>query len=59
MLLVITASLAAAGMLTTALAFQQIAILAKQGLNPVEAATNFLPQTVHGNSGNIAHGLSR
>ena len=43
---VISASVATAGMLTTALAFHQIAILGRQGLDPLEAATNFLPQTI-------------
>lgn len=36
----------ATGMLTTALAFHQIDLLGEQGLTPVEAAANFLPQTV-------------
>lgn len=45
---VIAASLATSGMLTTGLAFHQIAILGAQGLSPLEAATNFLPQTVTG-----------
>jgi len=43
---VISASVAAAGMLTTALAFHQIAILGRQGLDPLAAAANFLPQTI-------------
>ncbi|WP_233205872.1 MFS transporter [Cryobacterium sp. Y82] len=45
---VIAASLATSGMLTTALAFHQIAILGAQGLTSLEAAANFLPQTVTG-----------
>lgn len=45
---VIAASLAASGMLSTGLAFHQIAILGEQGLSPLEAATNFLPQTFTG-----------
>lgn len=45
---VIAASLATSGMLTTGLAFHQIAILGAQGLTPLEAATNFLPQTITG-----------
>jgi MFS family permease len=45
---VIAASLAASGMLTTGLAFHQIAILGEQGLSPFEAAANFLPQTLTG-----------
>jgi MFS family permease len=36
----------ATGMLTTALAFHQIDLLGEQGLTPVEAAANFLPQTI-------------
>ena len=36
----------ATGMLTTALAFHQIDLLGEQGLTPVQAAANFLPQTV-------------
>ena len=45
---VIAASLAASGMLSTGLAFHQIAILGEQGLSPLEAAANFLPQTLTG-----------
>ena len=45
---VIAASLATSGMLTTALAFHQIAVLGEQGLSPLEAAANFLPQTITG-----------
>lgn len=45
---VIAASLATSGMLTTGLAFHQIAILGEQGLSPLEAATNFLPQAITG-----------
>ncbi|MFO7689490.1 MAG: MFS transporter [Cryobacterium sp.] len=45
---VMAASLATAGMLTTALAFHQIAVLGEQGLSPLESAANFLPQTVTG-----------
>ena len=45
---VIAASLAVSGMLSTALAFHQIAILGERGLTPFEAAANFLPQTVTG-----------
>ncbi len=36
----------ATGMLTTAMAFHQIDLLGEQGLTPVQAAANFLPQTV-------------
>jgi len=45
---VIAAGLAASGMLSTGLAFHQIAILGNQGLSPLEAAANFLPQTITG-----------
>ena len=45
---VIAASLAVSGMLSTGLAFHQIAILGERGLTPFEAAANFLPQTVTG-----------
>ena len=45
---IIAASLATSGMLGTGLAFHQIAILGEQGLSPLEAAANFLPQTVTG-----------
>lgn len=36
----------ATGMLTTAMAFHQIDLLGEQGLTAVQAAANFLPQTV-------------
>lgn len=45
---IIAASLATSGMLGTGLAFHQIAILGEQGLSPLAAAANFLPQTVTG-----------
>jgi MFS family permease len=44
----IAAGLAVSGMLSTALAFHQVAVLGEQGLTPGEAAANFLPQTVTG-----------
>ncbi|WP_241980902.1 MULTISPECIES: MFS transporter [Cryobacterium] len=44
----LAASLATSGMLTTGLAFHQIALLGEQGLSPLEAAANFLPQTITG-----------
>ncbi len=37
---------AATGMVSTGLGFHQIDILGEQGLTPVEAAANFLPQTI-------------
>jgi MFS family permease len=43
---IVTASVAASGMLGTAVAFHQISLLGEQGLSPVEAAGNFLPQTL-------------
>lgn len=36
------------GMFSTAFAFHLISILGEQGLNPAEAAANFIPQTVSG-----------
>ncbi|WP_233221552.1 MFS transporter [Streptomyces carminius] len=42
----VAACLAASSMLTTGLNFHQIALLGERGLTPVEAAANFLPQTV-------------
>ncbi|WP_255316371.1 MFS transporter [Nesterenkonia sp. Act20] len=43
---VICAATSSTSMLGTALVFHQIAILGGQGLSPLEAAANFLPQTV-------------
>lgn len=45
---IIAAGLAVSGMLSTALAFHQVAVLGEQGLTAAEAAANFLPQTVTG-----------
>ena len=42
----VTMSLATAGLITTALTFHQISILGEQGLSPIEAAVNFVPQTI-------------
>jgi MFS family permease len=42
----VAAAVAATGMIGTGLAFHQIDLLGEQGLTPVEAAANFLPQTV-------------
>lgn len=44
----IAAGLAVSGMLSTALAFHQVAVLGEQGLTAAGAAANFLPQTVTG-----------
>lgn len=43
---VIATAIATSGMLTTALGFHQIAVLGEQGLSSLEAAANFLPQTI-------------
>jgi MFS family permease len=42
----VTGAVATTGMIGTGLAFHQIDLLGEQGLTPVEAAANFLPQTV-------------
>jgi MFS family permease len=41
----VAAAVAATGMIGTGLAFHQIDLLGEQGLSPVQAAANFLPQT--------------
>lgn len=43
-------------MLGTGLAFQQVAILAERGLSPLEAASNFLPQTITALAATVAVG---
>lgn len=43
---VVTAAVAASGMLSTAVAFNQISLLGEHGLTPTQAAQNFLPQTI-------------
>lgn len=43
---VISAAIVAMAMIFTGLAFHLISILGQQGLDPVEAASNFLPQTL-------------
>lgn len=43
---VLAGTVATSSMLSTGLAFHQIAILGQQGLSPLEAAANFLPQTI-------------
>lgn len=53
---IIAAGLAATGLLSTALAFNQISILGAQGLSPLEAAANFLPQTLTGIAVTLAAG---
>lgn len=42
----LTSAAAATAMLTTALGFHQIDLLGEQGLTAVEAAANFIPQTI-------------
>lgn len=54
---VIAASLAVSGMLSTALAFHQIALLGERGLTPFEAAANFLPQTITGIAATLLVGV--
>lgn len=54
---VIAASLGVSGMLSTGLAFHQIAILGERGLTPFEAAANFLPQTVTGIAATLLVGV--
>ncbi|MGB3593121.1 MAG: MFS transporter [Ornithinimicrobium sp.] len=53
---IIAAALAATGLLSTALAFHQISILGAEGLSPLEAAANFLPQTLTGIAATLAAG---
>ncbi|MGB5951568.1 MAG: MFS transporter, partial [Ornithinimicrobium sp.] len=53
---VIAAGLAATGLLSTALAFHQISILGAQGLSSLEAAANFLPQTLTGIAATLVAG---
>lgn len=53
---IIAAGLGATGLLSTALAFNQISILGTQGLSPLEAAANFLPQTLSGITATFAAG---
>lgn len=43
---VLAAAVASSSMLSTGLAFHQIAVLGQQGLSPAEAAANFIPQTI-------------
>ncbi len=45
---VLASGVAMSGMLFTAVAFHQIALLGEKGLTPSEAAANFIPQTVAG-----------
>ncbi|WP_040685643.1 MFS transporter [Nocardiopsis baichengensis] len=45
---VVSSAVAISGLVTTAVFFHQVAVLGEQGLTPVEAAANFLPQTLAG-----------
>jgi MFS family permease len=42
----VAGAVAATGMIGTGLAFHQIDLLGAQGLTPIEAAANFIPQTI-------------
>lgn len=42
----LTGGVLATGLLSTALSFHQISILGERGLTPIEAAANFIPQTL-------------
>jgi MFS family permease len=53
----ITLAVASAALLTTAVAFHQIDLLAERGLRPTDAAANFLPQTVAGLAATVVMGL--
>ncbi len=44
----VTGAVVTTGLIGTGLAFHQISILGEQGLTPIEAAANFVPQTVAG-----------
>ncbi|MFD0803842.1 MFS transporter, partial [Streptomonospora algeriensis] len=44
----ITGAVACSGLVTTAVFFHQVSVLGEQGLTPVQAAANFLPQTAAG-----------
>lgn len=43
---VLTGAMSTSAMLSTALGFHQIGLLGEQGLTPLEAAANFVPQTI-------------
>lgn len=53
----ITLAVASAAMLTTAVAFHQIDLLGERGLRPVDAAANFLPQTMAGLAATMFMGI--
>jgi MFS family permease len=54
---VVTGGIAATGLLSTAINFHQISLLTAHGLSTVEAAANFLPQTVANLLGTLAMGM--
>lgn len=49
----VTSAVATSGLVSTAVFFHQVAVLGEQGLSPVEAAANFLPQTLAGLSASL------
>lgn len=53
---VLVAATSTISMLGTGLTFQQVAILAERGLSPLQAASNFLPQTITALAATIAVG---
>lgn len=54
----VVAGVAASGLLCTAVAFHQIALLHERGLSTAEAAANFLPQTAAGLVATLAVGVA-
>lgn len=54
----VVAGVAASGLLCTAVAFHQIALLQERGLSTAEAAANFLPQTAAGLVSTLAVGVA-
>jgi sugar phosphate permease len=54
---VVTGGIAATGLLSTAINFHQISLLTARGLSTVEAAANFLPQTIANLLGALAMGM--
>lgn len=53
---VLVSAVAAAGFFGTSIGFHQIALLGEQGLSTVEAASNFLPQTIAGTTATLLTG---
>lgn len=54
---VVTAGVAACGLLATAVAFHQISLLGERGLTTAQAAANFIPQTVAALVATLAAGM--